>query len=120
MRELTAHDCKIAPSTYYARTTHPLCARAVGWQHVAAHERAVRRQLRQRPSRDRQRLLQELIRVPQQGPWRTVDDVELATLGWVHRHNTTRLQGHCGDVPPAEFETAFYAAQQPDQPVGIQ
>ena len=32
----------------------------------------------------------ELIRGPaQQGrPWKTVDDVELATLGWVHWHNT--------------------------------
>ncbi len=24
----------------------------------------------------------ELIRGPQQGPWRTIDDVELSTLGW--------------------------------------
>ena len=24
------------------------------------------------------------------GPWKTVEDVELATLGWVHWHNTTR------------------------------
>ena len=31
----------------------------------------------------------ELIRGPSQGPWRTVDDVELATLGWVHWWNTT-------------------------------
>jgi putative transposase len=59
----------------------------------------------------------ELIRGPaQQGrPWKTVDEVELATLGWVHWHNTTRLHSHCGDVPPAEFEAAFYAAQQTDQ-----
>jgi putative transposase len=62
----------------------------------------------------------ELIRGPSQGPWRTVDDVELATLGWVHWHNTRRLHGHCDDVPPAEFEAAFYAAQHPDQLVGIQ
>jgi putative transposase len=62
----------------------------------------------------------ELIRGPSQGPWRTVDDVELATLGWVHWHNTRRLHGHCDDVPPAEHEAAFYAAKQPDQLVGIQ
>jgi len=48
-------------------------------------------------------------------PWKTVGDVELATLGWVHWHNTQRLHGYTGDVPPAEFEHAFYAAQQPDQ-----
>ena len=65
----------------------------------------------------------ELIRGPVHGrrPWKTIDDVELATLAWVHWHNTSRLHGHCGDVPPAEFEAAFYAAQQTDRdPVGIQ
>jgi putative transposase len=56
----------------------------------------------------------ELIRGPDQGPWRTVDDVELATLGWVHWHNTERLHGYLDDIPPAEFEAA-YAAQQTDQ-----
>ena len=63
----------------------------------------------------------ELIRGPDQGPWKTVEDVELATLAWVHWHNTERLHGYLGDVPPAEFETAFYAAQHDDQKmVGIQ
>lgn len=65
----------------------------------------------------------ELIYGPaQEGkPWKTVADVELATLSWVHWHNTQRLHGYTGDVPPAEFEAAFYAAQQADQQmVGIQ
>jgi putative transposase len=50
----------------------------------------------------------ELIRGPVQAgrPWKTVDDVELATLGWVHWHNTERLHRYLGDVPPAEFEAA--------------
>jgi putative transposase len=62
----------------------------------------------------------ELIRGPGQGPWKNVDDVELATLGWVHWYNTERLHGYLNDVPPAEFEAA-YAAQQTDQQlVGIQ
>jgi putative transposase len=62
----------------------------------------------------------ELIRGPGQGPWRTVEDVELATLGWVHWHNNDRLHGYLDDVPPVEFEAA-YAAQQADQTlVGIQ
>ena len=55
----------------------------------------------------------ELIRGPAQGPWRCVDDVELATLGWVHWHNTQRLHSHLGDLPPAEFEEA-YAGRQAD------
>jgi putative transposase len=62
----------------------------------------------------------ELIRGPGQGPWRNVDDVELATLAWVHWYNTQRLHEYLGYVPPAEFEAA-YAAQQTDQElVGIQ
>jgi putative transposase len=52
----------------------------------------------------------ELIRGPGQGPWKNVEDVELATLGWVHWHNTERLHSYLDDVPPAEFETARYAA----------
>ena len=64
----------------------------------------------------------ELIRGPAHtGPWKTVEDVELATLSWVHWHNTTRLHGYLGDLPPADFETAFYAANSTGQQlVGIQ
>jgi putative transposase len=50
--------------------------------------------------------------------WDDVDELELATLSWVHWFNEHRLHGHCGDIPPAEFEEAFYAAQQPD-PAGV-
>jgi putative transposase len=58
----------------------------------------------------------ELIRGPARpGPWRTVDDVELATLGWVHWHNTQRLHGYLDDLPPTEFEGRFYATQQGDK-----
>jgi putative transposase len=60
----------------------------------------------------------ELIRGPDQGPWKTVDEVELATLAWVHWHNTERLHSYLGDVPPAEFEAAFYADQQA-APLGV-
>jgi putative transposase len=50
--------------------------------------------------------------------WDDVGEVELATLSWVHWFNEQRLHGHCEDVPPAEFEAAFYAAQQAD-PAGV-
>ncbi|MGP9695959.1 transposase, partial [Brachybacterium sp. AOP25-B2-12] len=54
----------------------------------------------------------ELVRGPARpGPWRTVEDLELATLGWVHWHNTQRLHGYLDDIPPAEFEQSFYADQ---------
>ncbi|AWT55037.1 IS1137, transposase orfB [Mycolicibacterium smegmatis MKD8] len=60
----------------------------------------------------------ELIYGPaRSGPWKTVEDVELATLGWVHWHNNNRLHGYLDDLPPAEFEAAFYDAQRSDQPL---
>ena len=55
----------------------------------------------------------ELIRGPSQGPWKTVEDVELATLSWVHWFNTERLHENLGYVPPAEFE-AVSAAEKSD------
>ena len=60
----------------------------------------------------------ELIR--QQGPWRNVDDVELATLGWVNWFNNERLHSTLDDIPPVEFEAAYRHATEPNQPVGIQ
>jgi transposase InsO family protein len=63
----------------------------------------------------------ELVRGPaRSGPWRTVEDPELATLGWVYWRNTQRLQGYLGDVPPAELEQTFYAGRTTSsQLVGI-
>jgi putative transposase len=45
------------------------------------------------------------------GPWRTVEDVELATLAWVHWWNNRRLHSAIGHVPPAEHEAAYYRQQ---------
>jgi putative transposase len=53
------------------------------------------------------------------GPWRTVEDVELATLTWVHWWNTARLHSAIGNVPPAEFEAAHYAQRQPAIEAGV-
>lgn len=55
--------------------------------------------------------------VRHEGPWRGVDDLELATLSWVHWFNETRLHSAIGHVPPVEFEAEHYrhinARQQP-------
>ncbi|MGH8833537.1 MAG: IS3 family transposase, partial [Actinomycetes bacterium] len=48
----------------------------------------------------------ELIR--RHGPWRTLDDVEIATLEWVDWHNHRRLHTACADLTPAEFEAVHY------------
>ena len=61
----------------------------------------------------------ELIRGPGQGPWKTVEDVELATLGWVHWFNTERLHEYLGYVPPTEFEAAYVAEKANQELVGV-
>ena len=43
------------------------------------------------------------------GPWRTLDLVEIATAEWVDWFNHRRLYEYCGDIPPADLETAYYA-----------
>ena len=45
------------------------------------------------------------------GPWRTVEQVEIATLEYVDWFNHRRLFETCGDVPPVELEAAHYRQQ---------
>jgi len=52
----------------------------------------------------------EVIR--RRGPWRQLEDVEFATLEWVAWYNHRRLMGPIGDLPPAEYEEAYYRAQE--------
>lgn len=47
--------------------------------------------------------------VNRRGPWRTLEQLELATAEWVDWWNTRRLHGACGDLPPAEYEAAYHA-----------
>ena len=51
----------------------------------------------------------EVIR--RRGPWRTIDEVEYATLEWVDWFNHRRLLGPIGHVPPAELEKQHYQQQ---------
>jgi transposase InsO family protein len=58
--------------------------------------------------------------IHRQGPWRTVDDVEYATLEWVDWFNRRRLLEPLGYLPPAEFEAAYYRSQNaPATPAGL-
>jgi putative transposase len=45
------------------------------------------------------------------GPWRTIEDVEFATLEWVDWFNTRRLLEPIGYVPPAEYEETYHQQQ---------
>ena len=52
-----------------------------------------------------------------QGPWRGLDDVEYATLGYIDWFNHRRLHGEITEdnsyVTPAEFEATYYRQIQP-------
>ena len=46
----------------------------------------------------------ELIR--NKGPWRGIDDVEIAVAEYIDWYNHRRLHGELGLVPPVEYETS--------------
>ena len=48
----------------------------------------------------------ELVR--NRGPWRSLDDLEYATLEWVDWFNNRRLFEAHGHIPPAEYEATYY------------
>jgi len=52
----------------------------------------------------------EVIR--QRGPWRNLEAVEFATLEWVAWFNNQRLFEPLGNIPPIEFEEAYYRSQE--------
>lgn len=54
----------------------------------------------------------ELIR--QRGPWRSLEEVELATLEWVWWYNNQRLLEPLGYQPPAEYEENYH--RRPEKP----
>jgi putative transposase len=56
----------------------------------------------------------ELVR--NKGPWRGLDDLELATLEWVDWFNHRRLFEDHGRIPPAEFEALHYRHEPSGHP----
>ena len=60
----------------------------------------------------------EIIR--RRSPWRSLEDVEFATLEWVWWLNSHRLLGPIGHVPPAEDEQAYYTRlEAQSEPAGL-
>jgi putative transposase len=51
----------------------------------------------------------EVIR--KRGPWRSFEQLELATARWVDWYNKRRLHTAIGMVPPAEYEEQFYLSR---------
>jgi transposase InsO family protein len=58
----------------------------------------------------------ELIR--NKGPWRGIDDVEIAIAEYIDWFNHRRLHGELGLVPPAEYELAHHDRTTAPTPVG--
>jgi putative transposase len=50
--------------------------------------------------------------IHRRGPWRSLEAVEFATLEWVDWFNHRRLLEPIGNIPPAEAEALYYAAQE--------
>jgi putative transposase len=65
------------------------------------------RQLRQRCSRV-QLSPNRTELVHRRGPWKGLDDVELATLEYVDWCSHGRRHSACGDIPPVEFDHTYY------------
>jgi putative transposase len=57
--------------------------------------------------------------IHRRGPWKGLDDVELATLEWVDWHNNRRLHTACHDLTPVEYEQVFYGQHPAQQTVGV-
>ena len=53
-----------------------------------------------------------------EGPWRDVDQVEVATAGWVLWFNTERTHGSIDDLTPVELEQLDYAHTEPLERAG--
>lgn len=51
-----------------------------------------------------------------EGPWRTVESLELATCDWVDYWNNYRVHSALGYLTPAEYEAAYYTRKQDPQP----
>jgi putative transposase len=54
------------------------------------------------------------------GPWRSLDEVEFATIEWVDWFNNRRFFEPIGYVPPVEFEQMYYARQPEQQSPAIE
>lgn len=54
------------------------------------------------------------------GPWKTMAQLEFAVAEYVDWFNNHRLHSACGYIPPAEYETLYYATNTTADSGGIQ
>ena len=56
----------------------------------------------------------ELVR--NRGPWKNIDDLEIAVAEYIDWFNFRRLHGEIGLIPPVEFEDLHRSTNLPEQP----
>jgi putative transposase len=54
--------------------------------------------------------------VRNKGPWRSIDDLEIAVAEYVDWFNHRRLRGESGLVPPVEYEAQHHVTTPAQQP----
>ena len=57
--------------------------------------------------------------IRKRGPWKSIDDVEFATLEWLDWFNHRRLLSSTGDIPPAEFEERYWTEKERESAAGL-
>ena len=65
----------------------------------------------------------ELVRnghvLAEHGPWRSINDLEVAIAEWVDWYNHRRPHEYCDDLTPVEAEAAHYAHHQTPATAGV-
>jgi putative transposase len=50
--------------------------------------------------------------INREGPWQDAGQVTMATAEWVSWYNDDRLHSACANIPPAEYENAWFALKE--------
>jgi hypothetical protein len=102
---------EIAPSTCYAAKTRPESACAASWpapRQGPAHDTATRvNEMRVADMAEAFNSISKAELVRNKGPWRGLDDLEIATVEYIDWYSNRRLHGRgltlcltrCGDCP---------------------
>ena len=81
--------------------------RRVGWKQGRLHDNAMAEAFNSL-------FKAELVR--NRGPWKNIDDLEIAVAEYIDWFNFRRLHGEIGLVPPVEYETQHRSTTIPKQP----
>lgn len=58
-------------------------------------------------------------KIKKEYPWKTIQEVEYATMEWVNWYNNKRLLESIGYIPPVEYERMYYSNQESTAMVAV-